>query len=66
MKQDVELFLKQLMVELLTLRAECSPFTLKPAHSSPYLPVHDEDMCSIVFELISGFRRFSKHNKTSL
>jgi hypothetical protein len=38
MKVDVEEFLKQLMVVLLTLRAECSLLTSKPAHLSPYLP----------------------------
>src|SRR6266700_6645029 len=38
MKLDVERFLERLMVVLLTLRAECSLFTSKPAHLSPYLP----------------------------
>jgi hypothetical protein len=38
MKLDVEGFLKRLVVVLLTLRAECSLFTLKPARLSPYLP----------------------------
>ena len=39
MKRDVEPFLKRLMVVLLTLRAECSLVTSKPAHLSLYLPL---------------------------
>jgi hypothetical protein len=38
MKLDVERLLNWLMVVLLTLRADCSLVTLKPAHLSPYLP----------------------------
>jgi len=38
MKLDGERFFKRSMVVLLTLRAECSLVTLKPAHLSPYLP----------------------------
>jgi len=39
MKLDGERFFKRSMVVLLTLRAECSLVTLKPAHLSPYLPL---------------------------
>ncbi len=42
MKLDGEQFFKRLMVVLLTLRAECSLFTLKPAHLSPHLPADTE------------------------
>jgi hypothetical protein len=38
MKLDVERLLNWFMVVLLTLRAECSLVTCKPAHLSPYLP----------------------------
>jgi hypothetical protein len=37
-KLDVGLFLKGVMVVLLTLGADCSLVTSKPAHLSPYLP----------------------------
>ncbi len=40
MKLDGERFFKRSMVVLLTLRAECSLVTLKPAHLSPYLPLN--------------------------
>src|SRR6266536_5396502 len=36
---DVERHLKWGMVVLLTLGADCSPVTSKPAHLSPYLPI---------------------------
>jgi hypothetical protein len=38
MKQDVKQPLKQSMGVLLTLGADCSLVTSKPAHLSPYLP----------------------------
>jgi hypothetical protein len=34
----MERLLKWVMGVLLTLRADCSPVTSKPAHLSPYLP----------------------------
>jgi len=59
-KQDGEQLLKQPMVELLTLRADCSLLALKPAHSSSYLPFstltvesfHDYDRLFCPFTLI--------------
>ena len=38
MKRQMERVLEQPMVELLTLRADCSLVAPKPDHSSPYLP----------------------------
>jgi len=35
----MERLLKWLLVVLLTLRADCSPVTSKPAYLSPYLPI---------------------------
>jgi hypothetical protein len=39
------------MVVLLTRRAECSLFTSKPAHSSPYLPTKDITNSKVTLEM---------------
>jgi hypothetical protein len=53
MKLDGERFFKRSMVVLLTLRAECSLVTLKPAHLSPYLPLKWERLWSLIDEAIA-------------
>jgi hypothetical protein len=55
MKLDVEQSLKQLIAGLLTLRAKCSLLALKPAMSSPYLPVPPLGELYLVIVLFLGY-----------
>ena len=66
MKRDVEPFLKRLMVVLLTLRAECSLVTSKPAHLSPYLPPGCLARSGLKMWNAEGFLWFPFVHKSSL
>ena len=64
----LEPYFQVAMVVLLTLRADCSPVTLKPAHLSPYLPPDEkvkQHHCATTLYPFSLFARYWPEGSTT-